>query len=124
MSGWICFFGYAYKNGIILYFDGICLDILARGAAYYFAGMHIELSAVPGTNKDVTIEIALVQRAADMGAVVSEGTDITIHSCQANRFAIDFCSQQRTFFQFIEFCYFNKICHKAFFRFPLLAEGV
>jgi hypothetical protein len=69
------------------------------------------LSAVPGASEDITIKFALVQWAADMGAVVGEGTDVTIDSCQANGFTIDFYSHHGAVFYFIEFCYFYKICH-------------
>ena len=33
----------------------------------------------------------------DLGAVVGEGADVTIHYCQANGFAVDFYGHQRTF---------------------------
>src|SRR5437764_4484794 len=66
-------------DGVALYLYGIRQNILAGRAAQNLTGAYIELSAMPGAGQHISIKLTLVQGAADMRAVVGEGTDFTIN---------------------------------------------
>src|SRR5579883_2935206 len=82
------FIGQANEDRVVLDFDGIGQDVLARGTSQDLAGADVELRAVPGTGQHVSLQFALVQGTADVGAVVGEGVDAALYFGQADEFAV------------------------------------
>ncbi len=109
LSNGFLLFWQADEDGIAVDAHGISEDILAGGAAYYFAGANVELSTVPGTGQDFAFKFAFVEGAADVGTVVGKGVDAAIYFCQADWFALHFDGQKFAVCKVINFRYFYKV---------------
>jgi len=110
--------GQANQDGVIFDLDRVGLDILASWPTQNLAGAHVELRAMPGAGQDVTLQISLVEWAADVGAIIGEGVDATLDFGQANQFAIGLYGERSTLFYLISVGNFEKFGH----AFPLIEQ--
>lgn len=82
------FLGEANEDGFVLDFDGVGMEVLARGTAQHLAGAHVELRAMPGAGQRAALQLALVEGSADMGTIIGKGADLALHLCQTDWLAI------------------------------------